>query len=141
MRVCGTFCHFLKITRAKERPQTYSMTRELIGSALFSVDDRDSRTADETGFPDRLDRLKGGSAGCHHVFDQTDQLPRFAYTFELVRGSIPLCLLAHDQKRQQRGERGGGGERNRTKLRRRDTHGLGLVLGDGDGDLLADGAQ
>ena len=94
MRVCGTFCHILKITRAKERPQTHSVTREFIRSALFAVDNADGYTADETGFPDRLDRLKGGATGCHNVFDQTDQLSRFAYSFELVRGSVPLCLLS-----------------------------------------------
>src|SRR5450759_650477 len=117
------------------------MARELIGSALFAVDDADSCAADETGFPDRLNRLKGGSARCHHVFDQTDQLTRFAYTFELVRGAVPFCLLAHDQERQPRRKRGGGGECNRTELRRGDADGLGLVLGDGDGDLLADGTE
>ena len=114
------------------------MPRELFGSALFAVDDADGCTADETGFPNRFDSLKSGSALCHYVLDQADQLPRFAYTFELVLRSIPLCLLAHNQKRQLGSKRGSGGKGNRTELRGGETNGARLVLGHCDSDSLAE---
>jgi hypothetical protein len=112
-----------------------------VDAALLAVDHADRRTADEPGLPERLYRLPGRTAGGDDVLDQADALPRLEHALEPVPGAVLLGLLAHDQEREARLERGGGGQGDRSELGAAEQVGLGVVRGDRGRDARSERAQ
>src|SRR2546421_229622 len=95
----------------------------------------------EPGLAQGLDRGDRGAAGGDHILDETGQLSRFEDALEAVRGPVLLRLPAHDQEGNARGERGGGGQRDRAELGAGQAHGIRLNLGNGLRDSLPPPAE
>src|SRR5947209_8771282 len=106
------------------------MPRELVHTALFAVDDADRRAAGEPRLAQGLDGRKSRAAGGDDVLDEANALSRLERALQAICGSVVLCVLAHDEERQSRLERCGGGECDGAELRTGDPHGLGIVLAD-----------
>ncbi len=141
MRFCGGFLGRKPLSCPKKGHETGSAARESVGSALLAIDHADCDPALETGLAKGVERLDGGSAGRDDVLDEADPLARLVRAFEAVRRPVLLRLLADDQERKPRRERGGGGEGDGAQLRAGEPDRVRLVLGDRRGDVLAEGGE
>src|SRR5262249_42073953 len=103
---------------AKERTKSDRVARERVCSALLAVDDAHRGRHDEPRMTQRLDRLEQRAPGGDDVLDEADALAVLVRPLEPVAGAVLLRLLAHDEKRQARLERRGGGERDGAQFRR-----------------------
>src|SRR6187200_52507 len=107
LRLCKSY----QLRGPKQWPQSDPDTGERVHPALLAIDDADRRPAGQPGLAERLDRGHRGAARGDHVLGEADAFAFLEDAFEAVAGAVLLGLLADDQERQARGERGGGRER------------------------------
>src|SRR2546425_3150369 len=141
MRLCGPFSPSGELRDPEERMQLDICARERLGPALLAVDDTDGISDLERRLPQRLDGGDRGTAGGDDVLDQADDLALLEDALEPLRRAVPLGLLADDQEREPRGERGRRGERDRTELRPREPCGGRLDLAHGLGERRPERAE
>src|SRR5262249_27327909 len=131
------FCNPDELRAAKQGSQPNRDAGERVDSTLLAIDDADRGPAGQPCLPERLDRRDRSPARGDDVLDEADAFPRLEEPFEAVARPVALRLLADDQVRQPRGERGGGRKRHGAKLRPGEPNGCRLVLSYGLGDPVA----
>ena len=141
MRFCGGFLCREQVYCPKKGHKTGSTAGESVDSALLAIDHTDGDPALQTGLPERLESLNRGSSRGDDVLDEADALAWFEDPFQAIRSPVLLRLVADDQERQARGERGCRGEDDCTQLRARDAHGFRLVLRNRGGDVVTEHGQ
>src|SRR5262245_40358979 len=138
MRFCGGFLRRQQLSCPKKGHKTGSAARQSVGSALLAIEHADRDPALQTGLADGLERLDQRPAGRDDILDEADALARRERALDAVRCPVPLRLVAHDQERQLRRQRGGRRDDDGTELRRGEPNRVRLVLGDGRRDVLAE---
>src|SRR5262245_32750112 len=116
MRVLRGFCGLDEIGQPEQRPQANGDTREGVHAARLAIDDANRARALEPRVPQRVHRLDRSTSCRDDVLEQTDALARRKVALEAVRGAVLLRLLAHDEKREPRRDRGRRSEWDRADL-------------------------
>jgi hypothetical protein len=141
MRFCGAFQGLQNLTCPENRPQPYCVAGEGVSSSLLPIHHTDRRAHRQTRLAQRRNGLQKSTSGGHNVLDQAHTITFVVNTFDTVGGAVLLRSFPHDQKRQARSERPGGGEGDRSELGACKAVGIRVELRDGFGDPLAERRQ
>jgi len=138
MRFCGAFRVAQELGGPEKGLQAHPFFGERILPTLLAVDDADRRADLKPGLPERLHGLDRCARRGHDVLDEAHALAHFEGAFEPVRGAVALRVLADDQERSARCERGRSRESNGAELGPGEAGRLRLVLANGRGDQVTE---
>ena len=141
MLFSGGFSQLQQLARPKERPEAHPEAGESVRAALLPIDHTDGVSDHEPLRTDGRHCLRERAAGGDDVLEEAHQLARTERAFDPLCRAVFLGFTAHDDERHSGRHCCRSCQRDPSEGRSGESHGVGLALGHGRRESLAERAE